>query len=84
MFGFLQSENKKLRAARTGSTSVIRYTISAKTNSRARKYPNWLDESTNYEAVKTKPADAGKLKLSIEAMEDHMRKVGELFTRSHR
>ena len=74
MFGFLQSENKKLRSAAKNwlylGHKVYNFRKDELTSTEISELARRIDELR--EAVKTKPADAGKLKLSIEAMEDHL------------
>ena len=81
MFGFLQSENKKLRSAAKNwlylGHKVYNFRKDELTSTEISELARRIDELRA--AVKTKPADAGKLKLSIEAIEDHMRKVGGAF-----
>lgn len=81
MFGFLQSENKKLRSAAKNwlylGHKVYNFRKDELSNAEISELARRIDELRA--AVKTQPADAGKLKLSIEAMEDHMRKVGGAF-----
>ena len=81
MFGFLQSENKKLRSAAKNwlylGHKVYNFRKDELTSAEISELARRIDELRV--VVKTKPADAGKLKLSIEAMEDHMRKVGGAF-----
>ncbi|MAM91149.1 MAG: signal peptidase I [Opitutaceae bacterium] len=81
MFGFLQSENKKLRNAAKNwlylGHKVYNFRKDELSGAEISELARRIDELRA--AVKTKPADSGKLKLSIEAMEDYMRKVGGAF-----
>ena len=81
MFGFLQSENKKLRSAAKNwlylGHKVYNFRKDELSSAEISELARRIDELRA--ALKTKRADAGKLKLSIEAIEDHMRKVGGAF-----
>ncbi len=81
MFGFLQSENSKLRGAAKNwlylGHKVYNFRKDQLTDSEVSELGKRLEELRVQ--LKAKTADAGKLKLAIEAVEGHMKKVGGAF-----
>ncbi len=81
MFGFLQSENSKLRAAAKNwlylGHKVYNFRKDQLTDSEISELSQRMGELRA--ELKVTPADAGKLKLSIEGVEAHMRKIGGTF-----
>lgn len=81
MFGFLQSENSKLRSAAKNwlylGHKVYNFRKDQLTDSEISELGMRMEELRGQ--LKAKTADAGKLKLAIEAVESHMKKVGGAF-----
>lgn len=81
MFGFLQSENSKLRGAAKNwlylGHKVYNFRKDQLSDSDISELGKRMEELRK--ELKAKPADAGKLKLAIEAVEGHMKKVGGAF-----
>ena len=81
MFGFLQSENSKLCGAAKNwlylGHKVYNFRKDQLTDSEISELGKRLEELRVQ--LKAKTADAGKLKLAIEGVEGHMKKVGGAF-----
>lgn len=81
MFGFLQSENSKLRDAAKNwfylGGKVHNYRKDELTDAELGELDRRMNELRRQ--LKSKPADAGKLKLAIEEVEGRMRKIGGVF-----
>jgi len=81
MFGFLQSENSKLRSAAKNwlylGHKVYNFRKDELSDSDIAELSARIDDLRRQ--LKVKPADAGKLKLAIEGVESHMKKVGGAF-----
>lgn len=81
MFGFLQSENSKLRGAAKNwlylGQKVYNFRKDELTDSEISELGQRMEELKAQ--LKGKTANAGKLKLAIEAVEGHMKKIGGAF-----
>jgi len=81
MFGFLQSENSKLRGAAKNwlylGRKVYHFRRDELSDSEIFDLGQRMEELRSQ--LKAKTADAGKLKLAIEGVEGHMRKIGGAF-----
>ncbi len=81
MFGFLQSENSKLRGAAKNwlylGHKVYNFRKDQLSDFEISELSKRMEELRSL--LKAKTADAGKLKLAIEAVEGHMKKVGGAF-----
>ncbi len=81
MFGFLQSENSKLRSAAKNWLYLGAKVYNYRRDELSDKEIAELDVRMGdlRAQLKAKPADAGKLSHAIEAVEGHMRKIGGAF-----
>jgi len=81
MFGFFQSENSKLRVAAKNwlylGHKVYNFRKDELSEAEISELGQRMSELRGQ--LKAKTADAGKLKLAIEGVEGHMRKVGGAF-----
>ena len=81
MFGFLQSENSKLRSAAKNWLYLGAKVYNYRRDELSEKDIAELDVRMGElrAQLKAKPADAGKLSHAIEGVESHMRKIGGAF-----
>ncbi len=81
MFGIFQSENSKLRSAAKNwlylGHKVYNFRKDELSDSEISELIRRMDGLRSQ--LSARPADAGKLKLSIEALEDHMKSIGGAF-----